>query len=343
MKFFAIAALVSLLPVVAQADCARLRGMFRVPVPEPGVAPADATPSDAPLSNCSPEQAAMFLMNFNALEVAAPVTDPSELYGTWLSDDVLFQVLGLAVGGQEVLRISEGPRPDTVMIEQFWYAAGLLLNPVPFKDGRYSVVVAKGPLRPSRDGTAFEMDYFENPMVFAGPILSPEARGTELWILSRINHFDVGVSFARDGDTLVLKAMHRSPEMWLTTQSTHTYTRVADWAPDLAYLVVRNFELSQTRHFECLVHQFSEGTGAFVEGLGPDGIEQLRSDLEGMIAFQAERDEMMKRLRSDDKPDPDTLTATLNRGIELTNAPMMVRAREALADGGTSGCPSIDR
>ena len=61
-----------------------------------------------------------------------------------------------------------------------------------------------------------------------------------------------------------------------------------------------------------------------------------------MIAYVGERAEMMERMRSDDKPDQDMLTAMLNRGIELTNAPMMVRAREALADGGTSGCPRID-
>lgn len=253
-------------PLAAQSGCAEWRKAFRVPLPEVDV-PLDI--EVGPDWTCPPAETAMFEKNHNAMRDAVPVETAEALYGTWLGDDVLNQVIGRFVPGQEVLRLEPGARPDSIALRQFWMKSNVAQGiPYPWHpvDG-YQGIVAEGPLVAS-DAPGHYRPGGERPILYGGLSLEFE-RGHDLLVKSRINHFERGVAFSRAGDTLVMTAEILDPLERTLSSRTMTYTRVADTAPDLAIQLVRMLEISQTLYFDCFVHQISDGAGPLIDAMAP--------------------------------------------------------------------------
>lgn len=274
----------AMLPVAF--DMSRLTEGFEVPA------------EDMPRGFCSPQQMAMLVTNTDAITNAVPVTDPAALHGTWLSDDTLIQDAGLVVPGQEVLVIGAPDEGDPVgasgiAFRQYWFRAI-----APFggsfwdADGNFAGLVAQGSLH-GLEGGSFIQDRIETPIRYSGIDLIDE-RSDDLFIKSKLNVFDQGVSFALDGDVLVLTYELRMPIYRSGSDMTRTYTRVADDAPQTALRIVNNLALSQAQFFACLTHKISAQDPALTAALAPLSITEFDDLMRQSITATSQRDALVQ-------------------------------------------------
>lgn len=290
---FGVAAVISLVllgagPGQAASDCAVWMEAFRVPPP---AGPVPEVGETGPDWTCPPDRTAMFLKNYNAIGKADTPAEPEDLYGTWLGDDVLLYVTGAAVPGQEVLRIAPMAAQDGIAVRQLWYKAITAPGTAyPWDIGQgYTGVIAEGVLAPQDQPGTYRARY-DAPIRYGGLNFEYE-RGFDLFVKARINHFQGPVSFSRVGDTLVMTTETMDPLLREPESRIVTYTRVDETAPDLAIMLVRLLNISQARHFECFIHQISDGKGSLIDAmapLDPEGVVRVLGPLHDVgIRFEA--------------------------------------------------------
>ncbi|MCR8725328.1 hypothetical protein [Frigidibacter sp. ROC022] len=328
------------LPGLAGPDCARLMASFRVPAPGATVAGTQGMR----LAGCSAAETTMFRANLDAARKAVPVQDPSRLYGTWLGDDVLDYVAGIAVPGQEVLVIGPGEGPGQIAFRQYWIKASVPAGPESLWDetGTYQGLLAEGVLDPQGDapGRYGVQPFSDMPMIrYHHPVLEWE-RSANLGVWQRLNHFEQPLTFALAGEVLVAQTQKRSWPGREDTPALVTYTRVAEGAPELALLMVQVLELSQAKNFDCLTHQISEGQGPLVQALAPVTLEEVRANLLRQVALLIERKELMEQARNGGLTDEqrDRIPVVLDRMMGLSEAAPFTALRGTVRKGTVIGC-----
>ena len=329
-------ALCGLASSAAAQDCAALMQSFRVAAPPPSLS---AMVGEAPEGfGCSAAEMAMFQANHAAIAVAEPPADPADLYGTWLGDDVILAVAGITVAGQEVLRL--GPGEDGgLAVTQYWYKAVTPNSPaLPYDpEAGYLGLVAEGTLPPSGPPGRFEGELLGEAEIAYGTLRLEYERSHDLWVRARLNRFERPVEMALAGDTLVIRSDQVTPVKRSLAEQVDTFTRVAPGAPDLALLIVSFLEISQTAHFECFVHQLSDGRGPLLEALAPHGPEALRQALTAMVANEVQ----MAALRAQEPPPLDEMRALLEARIALMQAPTLRHLIDRIGAGADLGCAPL--
>ncbi|NJM82701.1 MAG: hypothetical protein HC844_09510 [Tabrizicola sp.] len=329
---------VLLVPVHAEsASCDSIMQAMRIPQPE-----AEPTLKLLPpIADCTQAQSGMFAMNSNALARATPAS-PDQIYGTWLGDDVYHYSLGLTLPGQEVITIAEGSAPGEIMIRQAWfhlsYEAADAAN---FDDeGRWIPYVAKGVLLAADDPGSYRPDHM-NPIDYPALPMSGE-RALDLWRMERINHFDGVVSFAVDGETLVLSTEFLAQPFRTPERRTATFSRVSPGAPDLAIATIDAIGLTVSGNFDCLTHQISEGHGPFIDALGPDGLKAWREHMAKLHVATSERNAFMARFKGQ-KPsqaEMDGFKELQTRIQDLSQSEQMTNLK-IIAAGPATLCPPL--
>lgn len=259
-------------------------------------------PLHLPYGPCSKQQMAMMVANTDALARGQPVIDPVDLYGTWLSDDVLNEQSGVGPRGQEVLvitpvapddRPATAPDAPAIALRQYWFAD--LPHPVWDEDGGYAGLNAEGILS-RRDDGSFAQAPYRQTVTYPG-VTFGEQRAEDLRIKGKLNFFDDPVSFARDGDVLVLNYDLPSAMGGDGLRGDHTYTRVADDAPVIALRMVDALDISAPSHFDCLVHGISRQDPALMQELSPFSVAQFDSLMQQVIGLRAQ----LAALREDER------------------------------------------
>lgn len=323
-------------PGHAKDDCAALRQAFHVPDPGPSVGTQNIPiPFD-----CTPEESAMLVANMNAIEDAKPVTSVEQLYGTWLGDNVLLYVASEITFGQEVLRISEGDSPNTIKIEQLWFSTYVHGDNLSWDGSSYSGRITMGTLE-QKDSLDMYWANYDTPLRYSNITFNPE-RGSDLFIKGMVNHFDFPVKFGLSNDTLVLRGNVRTIASDGAQTVEATFTRVAHYAPDLALIIVLEFEVSALEHFDCLVHQLSSGEGRLFEAIAPAGLPELEAYLRERHVL---RQELQKLHRNEVLSDAqkEALSTSMTRFIEMDELPVAQALRDALSQGDGLGCPRLQR
>ncbi|SMX43548.1 hypothetical protein [Maliponia aquimaris] len=332
-----------LLSTAAAADvtCAEMQAALRVPPPAVG---ASEDP-DGPLG-CTRAALAMFEINKTALEQAAPPEDLSALHGTWLGDRVLSYLSGITVPGQELLVIGPGPEADTLRVTQYWMkAASPRINaPLWSEEGRYLGVTAEATLERQADGTLSVAGYGDE-IVYGERQLEFE-RSHDLWTKTELNHFELPLQMRLHEDVLVLVGELRNPVTRLPRAYARSYTRVAPDAAELALAVGTAFALSQTRNFDCLAHQVSDGTGPLFEVLAPEGKAELEALVRELIGMGSRRIGIAEELRdaTDDAERTrlrDEMTAWVERYSALTREGPQAALMQRIAEGSGGLCPDF--
>ncbi|MCG6902212.1 MAG: hypothetical protein LJE68_05970 [Rhodobacter sp.] len=343
LRFLSFALGMAMAGAVAQADeCADLRRVLRVPDAVVKVPPGNP---GAAVADCSIEETAMFQKNYNAIAHAQPPDDASRLYGTWLGDDVLMTIAGLAAPGQEVLKISAGAAPDSLQIRQYWIKAAFPEGQeFPWEDAAgYGGWVSAGTVFADGGPGRYRAEPYQDSFRYSG-ISFEFGRSDDLWVKSQVNHFEGGIGLALDGAALVLRSETRDPRTLQLAPRVTTYTRVAEGAPDLAILLVAMTELSQARTFECFTHQISDRAGPLIDAIAPLSPEDLRA----MLSQRAQLHIKISSLR-DKRPldvpmseaDQATLQTLTEQMVAANEDPQYRAAMQAIFEGGDLGCPIL--
>lgn len=333
----------ALLPCVAAADvtCAEMQAAMKVPPPPVGT----SEDPDRPLG-CSRAALAMFAFNKVARDAAQPVGDLSDLHGTWLGDDVLSYVTGVTVPGQEVLIFGPGERPDTLSVTQLWMKAASpnLERPLWSAEGRYLGMVAELVLRATGDGE-FVMETTDAFPRYGGRQLEFE-RSRDLFIKAQINHFELPVKFALHDDVLILQSELRNPVTRDPVAMQHSYTRIDPGAAELALGIVSGFELSQSRNFDCLAHQISDGSGPLFDVIAPDGRDELEAHVRDLIGMSIQRLQISERLRAAESDAErarlkSEMMASVEAYMELTREGPRAALTRRIVEGSDRFCPDF--
>ncbi|MCA2010367.1 hypothetical protein LCM17_02635 [Cereibacter sphaeroides] len=302
------------------------------------------TPNDD--VSCRAQLLEALTLDLPAVQSAEPATTPSAVIGTWLGDNLALPFAGAMTPGQEVLEITEGAEPGTLILRQYWYKVnpppnGVSADAVPFDaEGHHTNLVAEAHLDMDERGI-FQVDPFE-PIRYPGARLQYR-RVNELHVLATLNRFEGGGQFLRSGPQLVL-ASDRLPGPAADTPlpSVATFTRVADGAPDTALAMVAIFDQSQTRYFDCLTHQISAETSPLADVLRPDGIPALHEAIRGMLDVNRQMRELQSAIETAEGDDRQALstqyTDQIARYRDLVTAPLFDRLRTAF-EAETLGCP----
>ncbi|WP_420397784.1 hypothetical protein [Nioella sp.] len=329
-----------ILPGAAQAqdfDCLAVMQAFRAE-PVPGVAPPTH-------DICDDDQLIAFRVNLAAAERAVPVTGPAALYGTWLSDDALLYLSGITVPGTEVLEIGPGAEEGEIEIVQYWIKPNIPgYDIVPWEeDSGYDGWVSRGMFRPDgREGVYAPVSFGPGMLTYSGLRLEHE-RSHELFVLSQLNHFELPVTFLRDGDVLVLESDRRDPLSRNLTPVLSTYTRVDADAVDMALQLVVAAELSYGRFFDCFVHQLSDNEGPLIAAFTPYSTTDARDWVDSLWSASLERTALMAELRSDTPPENGSalMQEFMERYVALIETPINRHFVERLIGGADLGCPPV--
>ncbi|WP_323771118.1 hypothetical protein [Antarctobacter sp.] len=331
-----------LLPGLVRADvtCAEMQAAMRVPPPPSGVSDDPGGPL-----GCSRDALQMFVLNETALAEAVSVTDLSELHGVWLGDLVLQYLLGVTVPGQEMLVFGPGKEPGTLAVTQYWMkAVAPPANSFWTEDGTYLGVAAEAMLERDKDG-AFNVAQYGDAIRYGSVQLEHE-RSYDLAIKAQLNHFELGFDLRLAGDVLVLEGALRDPGTRDPMEYARTYTRIAPGAAELALATIATFELSQSRNFDCLTHQISDGAGPLIDAVGADGIAGLRDLILRLIANGMRRERLAEALGDiDDDAERDRLRQELGDAIEsylaITSAPEARALTTRVAHNANLFCPEL--
>ncbi|MDO5606123.1 MAG: hypothetical protein Q4G25_13275 [Paracoccus sp. (in: a-proteobacteria)] len=306
-------------------------------------APAMAVPSDG----CSAAQLAALTANLGAIPGAQPVSDPAQLYGTWVSDDILTETTGLTVSGREVLVI--GP-PDAdhrpgggaaISIRQYWFKPVFGHRaPIWDENGEYLGLVTQGTLE-TQDGHSYRRGLMD-----AAPDYTDIAflgnRGEDLFLQARLNHFDQPVDFALNGDTLVMGVERRMPLFFIGKRAEMTYHRTAEGSPEAALRLVTAMGVPAGRYFSCLMRGISGNDPALDVLFAPDGIQGAVALAHDLIRNVRQMDALRAQVRRGEQmsdEDQAVMIAAAERGIALTE--QMDPLRDALLAGEI--CPDPER
>ncbi|MGP6086608.1 hypothetical protein ACTXGA_06530 [Antarctobacter jejuensis] len=332
-----------LLPGVVRADatCAEIQAAFRVPPPPSGVSEDPGGPL-----GCSREALQMFIYNINAVAEAEPVGDLSDLHGVWLGDLVLQFVVGAVVPGQELLVFAPGKEPGTLEVRQYWMkAVAPAANPLWSEDGEYLGLMAEAVLERDPGGAFVVPRFDEQPVRYSGLQLEFQ-RSHDLEVKTKMNHFELPLELRLAGDVLVLEGALRDPASRKQLDYVQTYTRVAPGAAELALGVVAVFELSQSRNFDCLTHQISDGEGPFVDALGDDGMDGVKRLVFRFIAEGMRRERLAREMRAAvDEETRDRMRQEMKDFMEgfigFTSSDEVRGAMQRIAEASDGFCPSI--
>lgn len=271
----------------------------------------------------------------------------SKIYGTWLGDDVLLVILGVIVPGQEVLRISAAP-DGRIMIEQFWYKSVVPEQSEDLmwgEDGTYQGRVMTGVFeRGSTEGQWHGPQFMDETYTFYHDITFDYGRAEQLFVMTRLNHFELPVRFRHSGDVLVLDTQGFVMPDRFAQARTVTYSRVDDHAPDLAMQIVRSMLISATEHFDCLTHQISAREGPFFDAMAPYTFDDIETAITQKHATEISMMAQMDAMRAlDDVPDDvrDRLMATMEQKLVLSSSPVILKLDEVLGTQRTSGCVNL--
>lgn len=259
-------------------------------------------------TDCTIQQLAALTANLQARQKAVPPEQESALYGTWVSDNILTDVIGLTVAGREVLVIAPpdgpreapafGPPPSDVEIRQYWYRA---LEPFGqtnwTEDGDYVRLVVEGNLPRHSEG-GYYAPQAAAPLSYRLVTLDPE-RTEDLFIKSRLNHFDRPVHFALEGDTLVLDARALVPVYRVDDIRQLTYHRVADGSPDMSLRLIGALGLPMSRYFDCLTRKISDEAPELLDVLAPLSLQETDDLLREYHRAEWRRNELTQRLQAD--------------------------------------------
>jgi len=325
-------------------DCASLMQGFRVP-PPPAVAPTLRLEGEhyGTLFDCPPEVVAMFQANHAAIAAAEPPAELSDLHGTWLGDDVLLYLAGIALPGQEVLRIGPGPTPGTLRFEQLWYKAQTPDRPfMLWEQGRgYSGMVAEGVLEPDATPGTFRVNPADESAIRYGTARLEHSRGEDLWVRQRLNRFEGSVTPTLHGDVLVLRAEVIDPLARSVSMLTDTYARVADTAPDRAILLVAALEVSQAVFFDCLTHQLTDGEGPLIDALAPFSQDEVATTLEALLSLRLRRLELFGGAPNLAPAVVDTIRALTLEVLEMQRTPLMQHLAALDLSPPALGCAAV--
>ncbi|MBL4807154.1 MAG: hypothetical protein JKY31_07680 [Rhodobacteraceae bacterium] len=278
MKKLFLAASLILLPVAALADssCFDIAQAFRAE-PELNGLIAGTGP-------CTDAEFQIFRANQAAINRAQPITDIAELVGTWLSDDVGMVLEGKITPSQDVLVIAPNWDGESVLFTQLIYKSWRPFGSISRNaETGYGALVASGqPESGARSPGKFLMF---DPLVYSYTQME-HSREEELFTLARINHFGISFEVMRTGDILVIESQIRDFEQEQLVTHFSTYTRVAPDAPDLAISLVTVLEISQAAHFDCFVHQLSDGGGGLLEAFDPYPINEVQAAIDAAIMAQ---------------------------------------------------------
>ena len=304
--------------------------------------PFGPTPNGS-TGSCSLPQLAALTVDLGAMLAARPPEDVSALYGTWVSDNVLTEVAGLTLPGQEVLvigpPIGPDPKPGAISITQDWYRT---LAPVGTsrwtEGGDYTGRVVQGDLAVQTDGT-FRVDMLEAPLTYSGATFLEE-RGEDLFVKSQINRFDGPVEFLIDGDVLVLNYRSLMPVYRRASTQTATYHRVAEGSPEAALRLVAVLYLSQARYFDCLTRKMSAGDPALAELLQPFGLDEVNAMTRDLIGLNTQRMAVIARQTGRDLTDgeQEAFLALAERAWAISQ--QLESLVPALEESGI--CPALD-
>lgn len=329
-----------ILPGVALAqdfDCLSVMQAFRAE-PVPGIA-------EPTHDICDDEQLMAFHVNLAAADRAVPVTGPEALYGTWLSDDALLYMTGITVPGTEVLEIGPGSEEGQIGVVQYWIKPNLpdfSSLPWDMEDG-YQGWITRGELRSeARAGVYAPVLFGDGVMAYSGLQLEHE-RSYDLFVLSQLNHFELPVTFLRDGDVLVMESDRRDPVSRDLSPVLRTYTRVDAAAVDFALQLVVAAELSYGRFFDCFVHQLSDGEGPLIDAFAPYSTADARDWINSLWSASLEREALMAELRSDTPPEDGSalMQEFMERYVALIETPINRHFVEVLNGGADLGCPAL--
>lgn len=230
---------------------------------------------------CSLPEMAMLTANFAAIETAQPPATPEALAGTWMSDDILLSVAGVTVPGQEMLVIGApvppsdtppnpfaGPLPGSLPVSQYWYQGyGPSRSGVWNEKNEYFGLIVSGYLIQDGKG-GYVDDPYQPSLDYADIMIVPE-RTQDLFLKSRLNIFERGISFALAGDTLVVSYNAPMPSERIWTARTRTYHRVAAGSPDAAMRIVQGLGFPMMPYFGCLTRMISDGDPALPAAMAP--------------------------------------------------------------------------
>ncbi|WP_417207027.1 hypothetical protein [Antarctobacter sp.] len=326
--------------VRADVTCAEMQTALRVPPPSSGVSEEPGGPL-----GCSRDALKMFVLNETALAEAGPVTDLSELHGVWLGDLVLPYLLGVTVPGQEVLEIAPGREAGTLTVTQYWMkAVSPPSGPLWSEEGDYLGVAARAVLEQDSDG-AFVVAR-QGEKIRYGSVQLEFERSYDLVVKMQLNHFELPFTLRLAEPVLVLEGALRDPVTRDPQNYARTYTRIAPGAADLALGTILAFSLSQSRNFDCLSHQISDGAGPLIDAVGADGIEGLRDLVRRMIANGMRRERLAEALGdTDDDAERDRLRQELRDAMEsylaISSAPEARALTTRVADNANLFCPEL--
>lgn len=328
-------------PAAADVTCAQMQAALHVPPPAVG-------PSEDPNGplGCTRAALAMFEINRIALERAEVPADLSALHGSWLGDRVLSYLSGETVPGQELLVIGPGEEPETLHVTQYWLKAAAPRVEVPLwsEEGRYLGVTAEATLLPQGDGTLAPAGFGEG-VVYGERQLEFE-RSYDLWTKMELNHFELPLELRLFEDVLVLKGDLRNPVTRQPQAYARSYTRVAPGAAELALAVVTAFELSQARHFDCLAHQVSDGTGPLFDAIAPEGRPELEALMGALIGMGVQRIRLGEEMRqTEDSAERarlrDALGAWLDSYTALTREGPQAALMRRILEVNDTFCPDV--
>lgn len=295
-----------------------------------------------PQRRCSLPQMAAMIVNLDAMATAQPPEDAGALYGTWASDNVLTEVAGLTLPGQEVLvigpPIGPDPQPGAISITQDWYRA---LAPAGTsrwtEDGDYTGRVVQGDLAVAEDGW-FLADVLEAPLTYSGTTFLEE-RGEDLFVKSQINRFDGAIEFLLDGDTLVMNYQSVMPIYRVPSVQTATYHRVAEGAPAAALRLVSALALPQARYLDCLTRKMTAEDPALAALLHPFDLEEVNAMTRDLMAIETQRFSGMERLKGQEVTEDDRKAVVALMEREFAIERELVEIGPILEDSGI--CPDL--
>ncbi|WP_142836134.1 hypothetical protein [Palleronia caenipelagi] len=274
------------------------------------------------LGSCSREQTLMMIANQNAILSAEPTAIADHIYGTWLSDDIYFEQLGVFLSGSEVLKIGDDVNFDydlnhnllfrnIIPFEQYWLQSFGKFEEFWDDEGEYSGLVAQGffPEAVLEGESVLVCSPPPHPLIYKDISFNSKRRD-DLILKSRLNFFDEPVSLRIYNDTLVLKTKVNLLSGQYS-EVERTYTRVKITSPADALRIIVAMRLSGARYFRCLTHKISTQDRDMIELISPLSLPELLDKVSNIIMLRREV-EIMRTAKKDSRGEDSKRTNMLN-------------------------------